>query len=138
VAPGSAWQADSLELFIEGDYARSFDALQNASAAKFDVIPLPESGPPQALVAVSYGRLKETPEAVPAAWRRTARGYSLELLVPASVVEPARLEAGQRMGFHYILRDGGEVVEQFAETEGKTGVWRTPLHWGAVILGDAP
>ncbi|NIA20613.1 MAG: hypothetical protein GWP05_01300 [Anaerolineaceae bacterium] len=137
INPGASWTADGLELFIEGDHARSFDARKNASAMKCVVYPLPNNGGGKAGVEMSYGRYKTRPQIITAAWRKSIGGYTLELFIPAEVLAPAVMAPGTQMGFYYLLRDGGRTVEEFSDTRGKRAVWRTALYWGAVRLVES-
>ncbi len=128
----SAWTADGVEVFIESDYARSGDAMRkrNRAAMKFDVSP---TGDPQAAQTnISYGRL--TPETTAAAWQKTDKGYTLEFHVSQAALLGAKMEPGTKIGFHYVLRNDGETVEQFADIAGKSGVWRAPITWWAIRL----
>ena len=133
----SAWTADSIELFIESDYARSGDATRkrNRAAMKFDVSPVSPvttGQPPAANVNVTYGRV--TPQTVASAWQKTAEGYTMEWHVPVAALVGAKMEPGSKIGFHYVLRDDGKTIEQFADTTGKSNIWRSPITWWAIKL----
>lgn len=134
IKPGKPWVADSVEVFIEPDYARSFDARKSECAQKFLVYALPESGPGTAGVEISYGPYEEDPGVIRAAWRPVEGGYTLEFLVPRDALSPAAMADGTRMGFNYILRNNGKTMEEFVKAAGKASAWRKPLFWGAVLL----
>ena len=133
VDPKNPLGGDCVEVFLEGDNARRFNAALNPSAFKCEVFPLPAAGPGLAGTRISYGRFMDTPAVVQAAWGKTDRGYALEVLIPADVLDPGKMEAGAKIGFHYILH-GAKSPEQFVNTKGKTGVWRTPIYWGVLRL----
>ncbi|MBN2582026.1 MAG: metallophosphoesterase [Planctomycetes bacterium] len=132
--PGRVWQADGMELFIEGDYARSDDAQKNPAATKMSLYPQPDKGPGAGGIDMSYGRFKDSPQVIAAAWQPVSGGYTMEILIPTRVLRSAAMAAGTKIGFHYVLYDDGRAIESFADTRGKSGVWRTGLHWGAVQL----
>jgi len=132
------WEGDCLELFVEADYARSLSALRNPNAFKFEIVPRPDRPGNEATVHGGWGRIKGDANAIRAAWQRTPGGYTLEFLIPASVLAPAKMEPGTRIGFHYALRDDGLALEQFMNTRNQGAFGQTPLNWGALRLADKP
>ena len=127
---------DRLELFVETDRARSFNAMRNENAMKCDLFPRLDRADGRPGIRIGYGRMKDnTDAAVKAAWRRTADGYALEFLLSAEALAPAKMEPGATVGFHYILYNDGQLVEQFAPVK-RAACWRTPILWGAVRLAD--
>ena len=55
------------------------------------------------------------------------------VIIPA--LAPARLKTGTTLGFQYAHRNGGQVVESFADTA-RFASWGAPVFWGRVRLGD--
>ena len=133
-ANDSGPRVDMIELFIESDCGRSLDAHYTPHASQFCFAPNRELGPGRATVGAG-GPYKYTPQLVPARWGMVGNAEAVEFLIPADALMPARMTAGSRIGFYYWLWAGGRRVEEFIDTEGKTGVWMRPLYWGSVVLG---
>jgi len=124
------WRADGVELWIETDGARALDVTRTAFAHKFCVGPDPANEGGAARAAATAGPLKGRPGAIEAAWRRTARGYTLEFRIPAETLAPARMGPGTRMGFHYVLFDDAGHAEDTREFI--RGFFRKPYLWAAL------
>jgi hypothetical protein len=131
---GEGWRGGGLQMYLETDFARSFSAIGNLNASKYNLGPDREHGPGRAQVVVAYGPCMHRPDLVEAAWQESDDGYTLEFLVPAAVLEPAKMVAGRVLGFHFVLSNSRRTLEQFVDPEGKPGVWHIPLYWGAVRL----
>ncbi len=129
--PKEPWRADTVEVFIEKDFARSLS--RTTSAAQYAFSPAPEAGPGPGHALSAYGATPEQAARLECAWRPVAGGYALEFFIPAGALEPARMEAGYVMGMHFALSDGGRAVEQFYCDKDPDG-WKTPIMWGAVRL----
>ena len=130
---GSGPRVDMIELFIESDCARHMNSHHTPCAAQYCFGPNRELGPGRANVGAS-GPYQHSPQLVPALWGMVDKTEAVEFLIPAEVLKPARMMAGSRIGFYYWLWAGGRRVEDFIDTEGKTGVWMRPLYWGAVVF----
>jgi len=51
-------------------------------------------------------------------------------------LKPAKPVAGTTLGFHFAVRNDGQIVEQFAGDKGLKSVGRWPIFWGVIHLGD--
>jgi hypothetical protein len=125
---------DCLVLLVEGAGQRSLNALKSPSAGRYEIYPRPDLGDGKAGVAVTYGHLRVAPEAVKAAWKRTATGYNLELLIPAEALAPGMMQVGSTLGFQYYVHDGRKSLGQFYGAKSESAVSRAPYLWGALTL----
>jgi len=126
------WKGDCVELFVEKDYARSLD--RSANSAQYVITPAPDAGPGPARFMVVYGTNRGKEAGALAAWRPVPGGYTIEFFIPASMLAPARMAAGTKLGLNFVLNDDGVPVEQFYTDKQKNSAWRCPLRWGAVRL----
>ncbi|MHC4591730.1 MAG: metallophosphoesterase [Planctomycetota bacterium] len=126
------WDADAALVFVEKDFGRS--VTRSAYVGQYAFGPAPDKGP-GAVHMTTFGRNWAPEPAVQCVWRPDAKGYVLEFLIPASVLAPARLEAGTMLGLDLSLQNGGEPVEQFYSTMFHHG-WHNPFTWGAVRLAE--
>ena len=126
------WQADVLEIDLEPDRRRRLSIRDESNAAKLFLHPLPDDGPGPAGVRVQFARFRR--DKVKAVWLKTDGGYEIEFAVAADAVKPVTLEAGTTMGFHFALRNGEELVEEFLDTSRFASTWSAPVFWGAVRL----
>jgi predicted phosphodiesterase len=131
--PDAPWgsDADSVDLCIEKDFARSRAMGENASEYVFS--PAPESGPGPGHVSVIYDRNRSRGSGITCAWRPTDRGYALEFFIPAAALQPAKMQAGTVLGMNFILSDDRVAVERFF-CDKKPENRKSPLRWGAVRL----
>jgi hypothetical protein len=60
----------------------------------------------------------------------------LEFFVPAEILAPATMAAGSRLGFDFVLRDGGREVERFVDTSRVRLDRAIPFFWGTLRLAD--
>ena len=126
------WDGDGLELNIEMDAQRRLGVRENSKAYKIFLYPQPGAGPGQAGVKLQYGPFSK--DAVKAAWQKTGAGYTVEFLIPAEALAPARMVPGTRMGLYFVVRDNGKTREQSKSTDGVVSVWSAPVFWGAALL----
>jgi hypothetical protein len=127
-------QASSLELYFETDGRRRLLAGKESNASMLILRPSPDGSDGPADVELRFGRCDA--DAVTAAWKHAANGHILEFHLPTSALAPARMEAGAELGFHFVLRSRGAVVEQFADTSAMEAAWEAPVCWGALRLVD--
>lgn len=127
--PSAPWQADSVELFIDKDFARS--PRRTLNAAQYVFSPAPESGPGEGHIRVAYGADRRRQTEIQCAWAPAPGGYVLEFLIPAEALRPARMRAGCTLGMNFALNDDGTPVELFYSDKDGDG-WQSPITWGAV------
>ena len=129
---------DALELWIESNLARSLDYTRNPYVHKFVFLPDARAGDGgKAHVQIVMGRFATQATPIAAACKVTAEGYDLEFLLPAEVLAPAKMAAGTKMGFHFVLFDHGSHVEEFVASV--RYFFRKPYLWGAIRLkGGTP
>jgi len=127
-------EADCLELNVEMDRHRRLSVRRESKAFKLFVYPGGDAEGGRAGVHVEFGPIKS--RQISAHWKRTDRGYDLEFLIPAKAFDPARMAAGTRMGFHFVLYDDGRPLEQFLDTTRIESVRSKPFFWGTLRLGN--
>ena len=126
------WSGDAVEICLELDKARRFGLRATTPAGRFFLLPGGNGGG-VATVRKMSGGIKT--DEVRAIWRPTVDGYRIEFVIEAEALAPARLKAGTTLGFQYAQRNGGRVVEQFADNS-RFASWGAPVFWGRVTLGD--
>ena len=132
VDPKAPWRADTLELFIDGDFSRGIERTRHSAQYAFS--PAPERGPGPGHCLVAYAGSPEAQAGVRCAWSGVDGGYALEFFVPADALGLAAMEAGRVLGFNFALSNDGAPVEQFYSDKNRDHGWRTPLTWGALRL----
>ncbi len=128
VAP---YTADSLEVWIEKDFARAADSTPSATQIVF--------APPESLtegegIVVAYGRDRPRQKKIKCMWKKAPGGYTLEFLIPPDIMAPAKLAPGTRIGFDFCLNDDGKVIEKFMMSKDDDKAFRKPGKWGAAVL----
>jgi len=126
------WTADALEINLEMDAARRLAIQRRTPVGKLLLFPAAQKGPAPAGVMVQSGPYKR--RLVRAVSKRTSTGYEIEFLIAAEALAPAEMRAGAKLGFHFVLRNGGEVAEQFADMSKVHTTWGSPVFWGALRL----
>jgi len=128
--PAEPWAADTVEIFVEKDAARSLGRTGNT--AQYALSPAPDTGPGPAHVLTAYGD-QGRQSGIQCAWRPVRGGYVLEFFIPAATLEPAKMAAGSVLGLNFARSDDGVPVEQFYCDKNPDG-WQKPILWGAVRL----
>jgi hypothetical protein len=138
--PKSFWAGDTLEVFLD-----SADNKQPRAAAagdhQFWLVPLPDER------RVYVGRWKMKGEipvtrydipAVQSAATRTADGYVMEFLLPASQLQNYHPQAGGRLGLNLNLTVQGRQSprEAYWPSPKNSGTTTRPERWGTVLLLD--
>lgn len=127
------WEGDCLELNFETDNARRLSISPEAKAGKIVLYPAAEEGQGPAGFVVPVGPwFQDRP--VTAVWRKTGAGYDMEFFLPSATLAPADFRPGGTMGFDYVLRQGGRVVEQFIDASRIGNTWACPFFWGKLRL----
>ena len=126
------WKGDCLELFVEKDCARAAVAARNCAHLVF--CPDPEAGPGPGVARVGYGAHIYRGDVLGCQWRPTAEGYDMEFFIPTLMLEPARMEAGCRLGMNFALCRDGESLEVFFLDRYQLFVCQNPIAWGIVRL----
>ena len=132
--PEKPWDSDGLELYIESDAQRRIRVDTRGTPTRMYLLPPAEGAGGRLRVRQPYGRPAKEP--VQAAWQRTADGYSIEFCIPAKNLGSSGLAANRKMGFHFLVRRAGEIVEQFGDTSVFRSVASTPAYWGLIQLAD--
>ena len=132
--PEKLAEGDGLELFVEADAQRRLRADSKGTPMRLFLLPQAGKDGGEPLIRRLYGRRPKEP--MQAAWTKTAQGYTIEFCIPTKQLTTSRLAAGRKMGFHFVLRRGGQVIEQFADTRGFRTVAYTPAYWGAIQLAE--
>jgi hypothetical protein len=130
-APQTPWDSDGLELFLEADAQRRLRVDDRGTPQRMFLLPQPLQEGGKMTLRRLYGRAGKDP--VQAAWLKTAGGYTIEFCIPATSL-PGRLAADKKMGFHFYLRRGDQIVEQFQDTTPFRAVSSTPAYWGQIVL----
>jgi len=125
------WRADSLELFVEKDFARA--RRRSANSAQYVFSPAPEKGPGEGHFLIAYGANRGKESGARCRWRPSANGYVIELFIPAGMLAPAKMQAGTVIGLNFALNDDGRPTQQFYSDKAGDG-WRSPILWGAIRL----
>jgi hypothetical protein len=148
LAVDAEWPAkgDALEVWIEKDFARSGDRSPNSTQFLITAGTSSTSGQGRAISqtgGVRGGNDTQFSDAdrkalwkdagVTSAWKKVDGGYTLEFLIPADKLAPAKMEDGTKIGFNFALDDGGQTAEWFYNY-GITGCWHRPTKWGAAVL----
>lgn len=126
------WEGDCLEVWVEKDFARAADRTKNSAQYVFAPEPAGKTG--AAHLVIPYGGEMDKAEDVRCAWMKSADGYTLEFLIPAKLMAPAKMAPGTKIGLNFALDDGGQRIEQFYGDENASGAYRRPNSWGAAIL----
>lgn len=136
--PRSFWTGDVLEVYVDtsaNKQSRPFGQTDH----QFWFVPLPEKG------AVYAGRWKVDQEIaetqfdiaqVKGASRRTADGYTMEFLLPTSILHDFRAEAGRGLGINLNLTVSGtqQTREVFWPRNKSAGVQKQQQNWGSMTL----
>ena len=132
VYPGSPWEADSFELFIEKDYARAADWTDNSPQWVFG--PSADGSEGEALVMSPNGVFST--KGIQAQWKKMADqpGYMVEFMIPADQMAPAQMQAGTKIGLNFATNNDGRPVVQFFSDKSTDQGFRTPKSWGSAIL----
>jgi len=132
VTPDAPWQGDCAEFFVDKDFSRSWDMTENS--AQYTFAPDPNNQGGKCVVNVPQGAERDMDADIPAVWKRVPGGYVIEFLLPASLLAPAKMQAGTKLGLNFALDDGGQPVEQFFHDKDEDESYRSPETWGAVML----
>jgi hypothetical protein len=130
---GLPYTGDCIEVFIEKDFARAEDRSQNTAQYVFAASGEGEAGP---CVTAIYGADQGNEAALKSAWKKAAGGYVIEFLIPASILNPAKMAAGTKIGLNFSLNDNGEPVGQFFVDKNDNRAFRDPSRWGAAVLAE--
>jgi len=125
------YMADSIEVWIEKDFARAADRTENATQIVF--APAESLAEGEGVVA-AYGRDEPRQSQVKCMWKKTNDGYAIEFMIPAKILAPAKLESGTKVGFDFTLNDDGKPVERFVMNKDDDQAFRKPDKWGAAVL----
>jgi hypothetical protein len=99
------FRGDGLELWLETDAGRALDTTRTAHALKIAMMPDLKNKGGKARSGIVMGSRLFRQGSVECAWQPTLRGYTLEFQIPTELLAPARMNAGTRMGFHYVIFD---------------------------------
>ena len=132
--PDRPWEGDGLQLYIEADAQRRLRVDSTGTPLKLYLLPQAGREGGKMTVRQPYGRPAKEP--IQAAWLKTADGYTIEFCIPTRNLTSSRLAAGRKMGFHFVLRRGDQIVEQFSDTTAFRSVGVTPAYWGQIQLAD--
>jgi endo-1,4-beta-xylanase len=126
IDPQKPWNADSVEIFIEKDFARSAEATE----ATGQVILSPD---------LKTGRCEIwtkniSPDGIVAVCKATDGGYRLEFFIMAPELRPAEMRADVKLGLNVAQNNDGTPVWQLFSDKSGDG-FRQPDTWGAVVLG---
>jgi hypothetical protein len=131
---------DCLELDLEMDNRRRLDiADEDSRAGKIMIYPLPAAGagaPARAGVKAYRGAFQNKAKDIHAFWRKTDAGYDIEFFIPASLLAPAKMEAGQKIGFHHAVMNNGEPAETFAGSDKIKMPFACAFFWGQIRLAE--
>lgn len=131
--PENPWESDGLELCLESDARRRLRVDSAGTPLRLFLLPQAGKDGGAMTVRLSYGR-PTVKESVQAAWRKTADGYTIEFCIPTKSLTSSRLAANRKMGLHFALRRGDQIVEQFTDTAAFRSVASTPAYWGQIQL----
>jgi len=134
VDPGSPWQGDCVEVWIEKAAGRDYSMGQHASQIAF--VADPESKTNDCMIVVPAGSDAEMDgdAGMVAKWKKTTTGYVIEFLLPAKTLAPAKMAAGSKIGLNVAVSDDGSPTAQFYCDKNTDDAFRTPELWGTVIL----
>lgn len=136
--PQSFWAGDALELFLD-----SADNKQARAAAagdhQFWLMPQPETGRVYLGQWKIKGEIPATRYDLPGVRgvaARTADGYVMEFLLPASQIQNYRPQVGGRLGLNLNLTIQGQQAprEAYWPASKHSGVTTHPERWGTVVL----
>jgi predicted phosphodiesterase len=127
------WSSDGLELCLEADARRRLNADSTGTPMRHFLLPQAGKSGGAMTIRRSYGKL-EVREAMQTAWRKTSDGYAMEFCVPTKSLTSSGLKAGRRMGLHFALRHGDQIVTEFTDTKPFRSVASTPAYWGQIEL----
>ena len=127
VDPVNPWKGDCLEIFLDRTCLR--DDEKDAGCSQIIIAPAP-GAPGKAIIVVPY----QTLDGIQAVWQPVPGGYTLEFLLPAKTLAPARMVPGTRMGFNYAIDHAGKSLEQFFSDKDVDGGYANPSTWGVIEL----
>lgn len=130
--PELPYRADGLTLFLDRAGARRLS--KRPEAMEICMGPAPSRGYGPGNVWIAYGGGNREARRIRTSWRPTQAGWNFEFMVPADVLEPARLEPGAVLNLNFVLDDDGEHVQSFYSNPSEKESWRSPVRWGAVLL----
>ena len=126
--PERPWKADSIELFIEKDFARSKNMTPNSVQYALN----PDGSPGPAIVW-SQGAPPAQKD-LTCVWKPIQGGYVVEFFLSADLLNPAKLEPGTKLGFNGVANNDGKPVEQLFADKDTDKSFRTPSTWGVIEL----
>jgi hypothetical protein len=133
VNPSEPWTADSIQVFLEKDFARSHD--HTANSVDVTLWPDPEAGPgPCGMTVYSHALGQNLWPDIATAWAPTPDGYVIEFRLPAEFLRPARMLPGALIGFAVLLRADGQEPVAIAPQDLGDNSWQHPDEWGAIRL----
>ncbi|MBN2583253.1 MAG: metallophosphoesterase [Planctomycetes bacterium] len=125
-------EGDGLELDFEMDTHRRLSVRHESRV--LTMVLMPRGDGKAGAADVKIGHAGSGKQGIVARCSPTSDGYVLEFLIPADVLSPAKMAAGGKLGFHFVLRDGGRDVEHFVDTS-RVHLDRTiPFFWGTLRL----
>ncbi len=136
------WDNDALEIYIDTMNVR---AAKRGSLHEHQFFALPFGAPGEAGMGgyESYN-LKTTwsiisfPEAtLPKAARKTADGWTIELMIPMSALRQANLKPGSVIGFELQVDTGTNVWYHWAHEDARIQASTHPSTWGEALLGGS-
>lgn len=126
VAP---WGADAVLITLEKDAKRATQAEDSPNESSYYLMPGKTEGEAGTMY---WDKNKDAAPPVQAAWKKTAKGWTVEFLLPAGLLAPATLKPGTVIGFNAVHLDGGQA-KQSTWTDWE---WHAPFQWGAIKLAD--
>jgi Carbohydrate family 9 binding domain-like len=139
-------KGDCMEVWVEKDFGRSGDRSEHSTQYLITVDPKGKPGKAWTISqtgGVAGGNESRLPKAVrdklwkdaglESAWKKIDGGYTLEFLIPAAELRPAKMEDGTKIGFNCALDDDGKSAEWFYNSH-ITGCWHRPTKWAAAKL----
>jgi hypothetical protein len=123
--------ADCLEMFIEKDCARAADRTANCN--QWAISPSGPDGRAFLWVGGGDGSVPDESDFT-TRWKRTPTGYVIEFRLSPKAIAPAAPVAGTKIGFHYVINNDGEAVEQFTMDKDFSNSWRRPDQYGVIQL----
>lgn len=138
---------DCFEVWVEKDFGRSGDRSEHST--QYLITPDPAGKPGKARVisqtgGVAGGNESRLSDAVRkklwkddagliCVWKKIEGGYTLEFLIPAGGLLPAKMTDGTKIGFNFALDDNGKSAEWFYNSN-VIGCWHRPSKWAAATL----
>ncbi|MBD3419824.1 MAG: hypothetical protein GF398_06890 [Chitinivibrionales bacterium] len=126
------YRTDALFTYIEKDNAKS--PRLTRFAAEYTFTPDTAIGNDRCgLRTFSHNDDDEHPE-LRGYWQKSSRGYTLELFIPAEILQPARMKKNTLLGFNYSVYNEGKGVEHFSIDRRFDRAYRKPYYWGTIKL----